>query len=468
MTQESDNQKVETFELGPLWRKCIILVLIVAAVAGGSVWFFDGRDSGESEEQQVEEMLTKVSVRQFSDLVNGSVIEKVATLEPANGAPLIARTGGRVTAVVAQLGEAVQAGSVIVAIDGAGEASPARAQLAGARNALASFDRIEREALASVDLAIGLSELSLDAVKAGRSLTAAQVAKGREQADLAVEQARLVFEDATEAEDRVEAVVRAADLAQKAAGLAQDQATIARDFADRSTGDVVNQTELGLLTALQAKDRLMADLAGQRVGIVAQVAAANAQVRLAQVTSPLAGQVTNLSVKVGDFVRPGEQVGEIIAFEGARVTIEVATGVREKLAVGQAVPIRSGSQDFTGEVVRLADAPRTDIALWQVDIFIASTPEVVHPGELVTVVLPVGSATETAAFIPLDVVVVRQDGIVLFTVDDEGLVHEHIVETIGFTGSFVEAYVTVADDARVVVSGNRTLRDGERVEVVVL
>jgi multidrug efflux pump subunit AcrA (membrane-fusion protein) len=430
------------------------------------VWYFSVRQPGE-EAGPEPEALPEVEVRPYGELVGSAVLEKVATLEPAEAAPLVARSGGRVTDVAARLGDQVSAGEIVVALDGGHEPSVARTQLASASRSLRTFTEIESAALASADQAIASAQLGRNAVAANRPLTAEQVATGREQADLAVRQAELALRDVREGDDATDSLLRAADLSLQAAELAQDQATIARQLATQQSGDALKQAEQGLTAARQAKDRLRVDLAGQRVSLEGQAALVREQVRLSQITAPLAGQVISLTVYEGDFVQPGQQVGEISAFAGARVTLDVTGAVRHKLHIGQELVLKRAGQDFTGEIVHLADGPRTQAALWQVDIFVAATPEVIHPGELVTVVLPIGprSATPALSFIPLDAVVVRQNGSVLFSVDADGVVAEHEVTAAGFVGDYVEGTARIDEGALVVVGGNRTLKAGDKVRI---
>jgi len=446
------------------WYKWILVLVVIVALVSGGIYFWSANNKEVDEVGSGEEELPEVLVESFANLVDQIKLERIATIKPATGAPLVARAGGRVSAIDSVLGEEVIAGQVVVSIDSGVEANPARAQLAAVQSSLVVIDDIEREALRAAENAVQTAKLAVDAARAGRSLTASQVAKSEETADLSVRQAELSYEDAIESEERMDQVVRAADIGLQAAKLAQDQAQIAKSIANRRASDGLKQAEQGLRSARDAKGKIKVDIQSQRVSLQGQLATATEQIRLAQVISPVKGQITRLTVKQGDYIRPGQEVGEVIAFEGAQIQLDVATGVRERLRIGDSLDIKSQGQVFKGEVVRLADGPRTDMALWQVDIFVAGTPKVVHPGDLVVVELPVGRAGEDSSFLPLDAVVVRQDGIVLMTVE-EGKVREHVVRPISYSGDYIEAKVDVWDSAAVIVEGNRTLRAGDLVQV---
>lgn len=440
------------------WKKPILVIFVVVVLAGVGVW----QKGGQKEAEKAEKVLPKVEVRRLDELSEEKVVEKMATVEPAEWAPLVARSGGRVTAVRVPLGQKAGVGQVVVEVDGAGIASPARVQVATAAESLRAFEDIRKQALKSVDNAVAIAELNLEASVAGRSLSVATVLKSREVADNAVLQAEFAWQDALDGGNNL--LIRTTDLALKAARLAQDQATLARDTASRQSTDAVKQAQQALIGARIARDKLVADLNGQRVGLDSQMAAARELVKLAQIIAPLSGQVTSLNVGVGDFVRPGQQVGEIMASAGSAVTVDVTEGTRERLVVSQRVVLELDGTDLEGEIVRLADAPSVGTSLWQVDIVVVGD-DVVQPGKLVKVELPVEAVSDRGIFIPLDVITVRQDGIVVFTVDDEGVVQKHVVRVIGYTGDFVEGAVDLPGDALVVVNGNRILRAGQKVEV---
>lgn len=442
-------------------RRMLLLIVFLAAAGGLGTWYFQKDRVVEEEEA---EKLPKVVVMSLAEMRKEAKIFKVAPVEPAVSAPLVARMGGRVTALEAQLGDMVEAGEIVVEVDGAGVASPALAQLNSAAAALAVFDEINEQARRSADLTVQLAEMSLNAAKTGQTITLDQLNKSRTQADLSVRQAELAFKDAVDSENRLDAQVRAADIALKAAGLARDQATIARNAGTTQTKQAIEQAQKNLEAARAGRESTIADLANQRVQISGQLAAARAQFALTQISSPVTGEVTRLMVKTGDILQPGQVVGEVLAEAGARVRLDVSTGIRRVLTAGQTVELKAGSQEFTGQIAALAEAPNSESALWQVDIFIAATPEVIHPGDLVTVALA-AAPDDKAIFMPLDAVVLRQDVSVLMTVNGAGLVEERGIKVISYIGELVEIELEADPETRIIVSGNRTIRAGEMVEV---
>lgn len=438
------------------WLLPVIVIVLLALVVGGVIASRRGTETTEPEKALPQ--ITSVSLQ---DLVQGARITQTATFEAAVSAPLLSRTGGRVTALQAHLGDRVGAGTVIAQIDGGVEANIGRVQAEGAAEALQVFSRIERQAIATADTSITIAETNFTAAQSGAPLSTELAAKSRSLADVAVEQARLSFLDAQEI--GLDAVVRTADIALKNARLAQDQATLSRQLAGQQSATNQKLSAENLEIARIGKQKLIADLAAQRVGLQTQLNVAREQVRLAQITAPLAGEVTNLQVAVGDFITPGQIIGEVNALAGARVRLAVSGGVREQLSEGQTVPITYGAQRFEGTITSLASTAGGTSALWQVEVLVTSTPEPLQPGVIVTVELPVAPAQAHHVFIPFDVTTVRQGGVVIFTLSPDDIVHEQAIEVVGYEGEYVEAIVDLVPETQIVTKNNRNLRDGDQV-----
>jgi len=440
------------------WKITLPAVILVVLLIG-LIAFLSGRDSGQ--EETVSEVLPKVEAKTVRELMEAGDLKKVGVIEPLESAMLVARSGGRVTAVGAQLGGMVAAGQIVVEIDGGVEANPTQVQARVAGESLQAFEAVSNQARRSADNAVAVAQLVLTAAEEGKGLTIETALKQRQVADNAARQAQFSLEDARETGNDV--MVRTADLALQAAQLAQDQATLAREMASQQSSDGLKQAAQNLEGTRIARDKIATDLFSQKVALGGQLAVAREQFRLAQVTAPLAGLVTALDVKVGDFVQPGTRVGEINALTGAQVTLEVGEAIRRQLEVGLVARLEAGGQEFNGEIIGLSNAPESTTGLWQVDLLIKDAPVAVHAGDLVEVNLPVRGSLTGDVLLPLDAVIARQEGVAVFRLED-GVAREQLVSVRGYAGDLVEVNLgTVTADTVIVVSGNRRLKDGDPV-----
>ena len=426
----------------------LILIALIAMRGGKAV----APEASVSPEQKVE-------AKTLEALSKTATIDTTTSVQLANSAPLIARLGGRVTAIYGTLGSRVRAGSIVVDIDGGTEANPARVQEENASILLGLFTDIQNQTEASLNSSIALATNSLSAAKAGSTITAAIQSKNRDLATNGINQAQVARDKALDVGD--DFVIRSADVGVDAAKLAATQALLAQRLSSRQTSDAVKQAQQNLASATIAKNQTLATLASQKAGLEAQLRSSAEQVKLMRVTAPLSGEVSRLSVQVGDFVHPGDVVGEVFGGNNATATLFIPSGARTGLYVGQSLDVAIDGETKVGTISALSASAGADTALWQVNVALKGA---VQAHSTVTVKLPIMAQNSGTVFVPLDAVNVRQSGAVVLTVKD-GVVSEHSFTPVHYYSNYVEGSVDIPSDAVVITSGNRTLRDGDHVSV---
>jgi membrane fusion protein (multidrug efflux system) len=448
--------------LSNIWKKWpykVITYIILIGIIIALVILMALRGGNKASIEATASPLPGVQAQSLRDLSASATIDTVTSVELSNSAPLIARLGGRVTAVYGQLGSRVRAGSIVVDIDGGTEANPARIQQENASILLGLFQDIQTQTEASLNSSIALATNSLQATKAGSAITKEIQVKNGALAANAVDQAQVTRDKALDADQDL--LIRSANIGVDAAKLAAKQASLASALSNRQTSDAVKQAQQNLAGAQIAKGQTLASLASQKAGLEAQLRSASEQVKLMRVVAPLSGEVSRLSVQVGDFVHPGDMVGEVYAGGSAKATIFVPNGVQKQLHIGQSVDVVIDGSTVQGRISAVSRSAGADTALWQVNISITSA---VTPHSTVTVRLPIISGGSNTVFVPLDAVNVRQSGTVILTVEG-GVVAEHSFTPVHYYNSYVEGQVDVPDTALIITNGNRTLRTGDKVTV---
>jgi RND family efflux transporter MFP subunit len=432
-----------------------IIILIILIVAS--------RKNNDQTISLPQNQLPQVKVSQVKDLQNQTIITETGLLEAEFSAPLIARNGGRVTALNATLGDMVVSGRTIVAIDGANTGNPVQAQIAGLKNSLAATTNVKSNALKSADAAITIAQLQLDAAVTNRPFTQEQVAIARRNADVAVLSAQLAFDDAQDlAQDTV---IRTADLALKQAGYAQDQTTLAIQQTNKQTTASIEQAEANLTNSQIARERIKAEIDSQIAQINTQLSTAQAQLQQQQVTAPISGQISRLSVSIGDYLNPGQQVGEITGNHGGRITLNTSNAVQSSLFIGQIVSIKNSITTFSGTIKQLSSLPNSQTGLYQVEITITQLPENIAPNSTVEVLLPV-TRNNGQTYIPLDALNITENGPIVFTVKPDNYTQAIPVNIQAYDGDYVAIQSDMISlDTNIVISGNRVLRDNTEVSI---
>lgn len=439
------------------WTYLVLFALIAMFV--GLTISSTGKSDMAGEEKQ--KALPEVRVQTLEEIARQATVDTTTSFELQNAAPLISRLGGRVTAVYAPLGSKVGAGQIVVAIDGGSEPNGAVVQAASAAKQLQLFAAIETQTRASLDTAVAIAIDSFASAQAGKALGAQVQLKNQELAENAVDGARTSREKSITAGDDI--LIRSANLSVSAAKLAQDQAQLAREIALRQSTDAVTMSQKGLQSAEIARSQTLASLASQKAGLAAQFRAAAEQVKTMQVIAPISGEVSRLSVNIGDFVRPGDTVGEVATLGNTKGTIFVPGAVKESLFVGKEIAIFLDDQEKSARIAAIAGTSSGASSLWQVDI---TTNEVVSPNSTVRVSLPIATRNTTSIFVPLDALNVREGGTVLFTLGQENVVREHEFTPLHYYNTLVEGTALLPLDSKVIVTGNRTLTEGDSVKVL--
>jgi membrane fusion protein, multidrug efflux system len=201
----------------------------------------------------------------------------------------------------------------------------------------------------------------------------------------------------------------------------------------------------------------------QKSQLETQHQVAQAQFQQQQITAPLNGQLVSLKVKTGDFLQPGQQIGEIRASEGAYIELELNPNQKAALNIGQILNITSPGQSFTGQVTNLAQLPSSQTEHYQAEISITNTTFPIHPGDLVEVQLPLSTSRSDTHLVPLDALLVRESGPVLISIQDDNTILENPVQIINYSQSFVEILTNLSKSMRVALSGHRLLTSGDQI-----
>ena len=433
----------------------IILIIIILLVIGIL-------SNPAKEEVSQEKTLPKVTVKSLNELQNDSVIEKTVSTRATKSGELIARAGGRVTAIRTPLGSYAKSGAVVVEIDGGTEGNPTQAQINGASQVLSLFNTIEAQAIKTADIGVAIAQQTYNSAKSGKEITAEIQAKNKEAADNAVRQAKVNQETALEA--NVDLAIRSANIAVDAAGVAQDQSRLASNLSGVQSSRAQKQAE-NLQIAIATASRTRAELASTRVNLNTQLQVAVEQRKLQQVTAPVSGTVTRLTVAIGDYVRPGAVVGSVVAGSTVTSHIEVPVSIAGSLTKGQVLEAMSANKKAKAIITEVSASYGVNSSSAQINVIIESEDGApVAPNNTTIVRIPVKTYSSTLV-IPLDAINVRESGSVVLTVNTDNSVQAHIVTPIEYFDGLVEVVSDITNDDRIITNGNRTLQEGDLVEV---
>lgn len=188
----------------------------------------------------------------------------------------------------------------------------------------------------------------------------------------------------------------------------------------------------------------------------------SAQANLAKtiISTPIAGEVNELTVKVGDFVSPQTTIATVANNNALEVTAFVGSLDRERLAVGQTVRIDGL---YEGVVTTIANAINPSTKKYEVKI--ATESDQLTNGNTVLIELTESATVSTdTLYVPITAIKFTNTAGAVFVVENEILVQKS-VEIGKIQGDFVEITNGISATDEIVVDV-RGLVSGQQVEVI--
>ena len=204
----------------------------------------------------------------------------------------------------------------------------------------------------------------------------------------------------------------------------------------------------------------------RRDSAVAARGVAEKLLRDASVRAPFGGLVAKREVSRGDYVRPGQQLLEVVALDPIEVEFSVAERDTARVAPGQPVTVSVEpypNERFVGAVSAVSPVidPRT--RTMRVKARIPNADGRLRPGLFARTDLGVAKRTGVV-LVPAEAILQRADGEVLFTVGADNRAKRVVVKTGVQREGRVEIVEGLAGDAQVVVAGQAGLVEGAAVE----
>ncbi|MBI1391903.1 MAG: efflux RND transporter periplasmic adaptor subunit [Alphaproteobacteria bacterium] len=205
---------------------------------------------------------------------------------------------------------------------------------------------------------------------------------------------------------------------------------------------------------------------GEAVGALerGRVAARRAQLDLdrTEIRAPFTGKVAGRSVQVGEFANVGAPIVRLVDTERLEVTARASADMLMSVKAGDRIPVAYEDQQAEG-IVR-AVLPVGDEITRTLEVRVSLSETGWPIGAPVRVMLPSASPRRAVAA-PRDALVLRNDGAVVFKVNDDGSAVRVPVRLGAADGDLIELIGEIDAGERVVVRGAERLRDGQAVEI---
>lgn len=194
------------------------------------------------------------------------------------------------------------------------------------------------------------------------------------------------------------------------------------------------------------------------------LAGAVAQLENTRVRTPIAGTVSNISIRRGDFVTPAQTVAVVANKGGLEIETFISEEMKNRVTVGNEALIDGTYKGIVTSVEPGLD-PVTKKS--RVHIGFSGTTELTH-GQFVEVAIVSGKVKETKPsdgfYIPITAIKVLPDALVVFTVSASSTLEAHEIEEGAIVGDSMLIKQGLTSDMKIVLD-TRGRNEGDLVEI---
>ncbi len=185
------------------------------------------------------------------------------------------------------------------------------------------------------------------------------------------------------------------------------------------------------------------------------------------VTSPISGYVALRRVSVGEYVRTGTPLFDLVADDPLKLRGDVPERFAADLAIGQPVAIRVDAYPettFAGELTRISPTANQENRSISVEARVDNHERRLKPGFFANA--GIVTRSNRAAMVVPDTAVIKYAGVTKVFIVRDGVAHERHVQTgARDEQGLIEIVEGVTEGEEVAVSGLAKLADGTRVAV---
>ena len=185
------------------------------------------------------------------------------------------------------------------------------------------------------------------------------------------------------------------------------------------------------------------------------------------INSPLSGTVKTRFVKVGEFVRKGDRLVEILNIDRILVKVNIPEQEILQINIGQKVDIELyilGKKIFEGKVKKIGLEADASNRTFPVEIEVNNRERVLRPGMLARVTFT-KRVDQDQVVVPRHTILERDSGRIVYVVD-KGKAFQREVSTGISQREKVQILVGLGRGEQLVVEGHTKLTDGEEINIV--
>ena len=300
----------------------------------------------------------------------------------------------------------------------------------------------------------------------------AQLNVSKAQYDAAIEQKKLIERGPQEEDIRaIGAQVKQAEAAVKLARLSNETKTWEKDISLMRSQVETARANLQSVEALENAKSWEAEIASAETLVIqaqASVDLAKKMLSYAKIVAPIGGTISKRNLDAGNIVAPTIPICEIVDMRLVKAVVYVIESDLPKVEVGREVSISVDSWDepFSGRVAEVSPVLDVSSRSAKVEIVLSNPDLRLKPGMFSKVTIPLQIRKEVIILSKSAIVGNIASGEYSVFIIDSSISARRQIELGLSKGDIAEIRSGLSIGEQVVISGQHSLKDGDRVRIV--
>ena len=300
----------------------------------------------------------------------------------------------------------------------------------------------------------------------------AQLGISKAQYDAVIEQKKLIDRGPQEEDIRaVGAQVKQAEAAVRLARLSNETKTWEKDISLMQSQVETARANLQLVEALENAKSWQAEIASAETLVIQAQASADLAKKMlsyAKIVAPIGGTISKRNLDAGNIVAPRVPICEIVDMRSVKAVVYVIESDLPKVEVGREVSINVDSWDepFSGRIAGVSPVLDISSRSAKVEIVLSNPDLRLKPGMFSKVTIPLQIRKEVIILSKSAIVGNIASGEYSVFIIDSSISTRRQIELGLSKGEIAEIRSGLSIGEQVVISGQHSLKDGDKVRIV--
>lgn len=183
------------------------------------------------------------------------------------------------------------------------------------------------------------------------------------------------------------------------------------------------------------------------------------------IKAPISGEITQKYIELGTEINPGQKIAQISQTDSVKIEIDLPAN--DIYRIDKEAPVRI-AENMEGEISYINSVADPVSKKIKIEILYNNQNKDLIPGTFINVQIPIKKQKKTttdSVYVPIKAVNITQTEKIVYILEDNKA-KKVLVETGNTDGKTIEIISGLKQDDQLIISGNKSVEDGEEVELI--